>query len=70
MGTGDRAALKKVVKLVVTEPDKVLELKDLGNKVRALEKQNNFFRWVLGIEGGLIAVLIASVIALALAVAS
>jgi hypothetical protein len=63
----DRAALKKVVELVVHEPDKVLELKDLGNKVRGLEKQNNFFRWVLGIEGGLIAVLIASVIALALA---
>ena len=70
MGSGDRAALKKVVELVVHEPEKVLELKDLGNTVRELEKQNSFFRWVLGIEGGMIAVLIASVVALALVLAS
>jgi hypothetical protein len=65
----DRAALKKVVELVVTEPEKVLELKDLGNKVRDLEKQNGRLWIALGIEGGLLAVLITSVLAIAIAIA-
>ncbi len=60
----DRAALKKVVELVVHEPDKVLELKDLGNKVRSLEKQNNFL-WLVVV--GVIVVLFALLIAPTLA---
>ncbi len=66
----DRTTLKKVVELVVTEPDKVLELKDLGNQVRELEKQNGRLWLALGIEGGLLAVLLTSVVAIALALAS
>jgi hypothetical protein len=66
----DRTSLKKVVELVVTEPDKVLALKDLGNKVRELEKQTGRLWTALAIEGGLLAVLIASVVAIALALAS
>ncbi len=63
----DRESLKKVVELVVTEPDKVLELKDLGNRVRDLEKQTGRFWVVLGLAGAMLAVLVGAVVTLALA---
>ena len=65
-----RDALKSFIETIFTDPQKILQVKDLDYRVRELEKQNGFFRWVLGIEGGLIAVLIASVVALALELAS
>lgn len=65
-----RDALRSFIETIFTDPQKILQVKDLDYRVRELEKQNGLFRWVLGIEGGLIAVLIASVIALALALAS
>jgi hypothetical protein len=68
LGEEDRASLKKVVELVVTEPQKVLELKDLGNKVRALEEWNGFLWRVLVFEGALLGVLLAAVVAIALGV--
>jgi hypothetical protein len=55
----DRTSLKKVVELVVTEPEKVLELKDLGNKVRELEKQTNLL-WMVYV-GAILVLLIALV---------
>jgi hypothetical protein len=56
-----RTTLKKVVELVVTEPDKVLELKDLGNRVRHLESQNKLL-WTM--YGGAILVLLVALAAL------
>jgi hypothetical protein len=66
----NRATLKKVVEMAVTDPEGFLELKDLGNRVRSLEKQNGRLWVTLGIEGGLVAVLLTSVVAIALALAS
>jgi hypothetical protein len=57
LSENDRMSLKKVVELVVTEPEKVLELKDLGNKVRDLEKQTNRL-WMVYV-GAILALLIA-----------
>jgi hypothetical protein len=51
--------LKQVVELVVHEPAKVLELKDLGNKVRDLEKQTDRL-WTVYV-GAIIALLVALV---------
>jgi hypothetical protein len=63
----DRASLKQVVELVVHEPDKVLELKDLGNKVRDLEKQTDRL-WTVYV-GAIIALLVA-LVALVISVAT
>jgi hypothetical protein len=57
LSENDRTSLKKVVELVVTEPEKVLELKDLGNKVRELEKQTNLL-WMVYVSA-ILALLIA-----------
>ncbi len=59
----DRESLKKVVELVITEPDKVLELKDVGNRTSSLERQINVM-W------GIVGVLVAAVITLAIAAAA
>ena len=55
----DRASLKRVVELVVHEPEKVLALKDLGDKVRDLEKQTERL-WKVYV-GAIIALLVALV---------
>lgn len=56
LGEEDRRALKKVVELVVTQPDKVLELKDLGNRVRGLERQTVALWVALGVAIALLAI--------------
>jgi hypothetical protein len=65
-----REALKSFIETIFTDPQKILQVKDLDNRVRELEKQNGRLWLALGIEGGLLAVLIASVVAIALALAS
>ena len=59
LGDRDRASLKRVVDLVVHEPHKVLALKDLGDKVRDLEKQTERL-WTVYV-GAIIALLVALV---------
>jgi hypothetical protein len=65
----DRDALRSFIETVFTDPKKILQVKDLDNRVRELEKQNGRLWTALGIEGGLLAVLIAAFIGIALALA-
>jgi len=55
----DRDALRSFIETVFTDPAKILQVKDLDNRVRSLERQNNIM-W------GLVGVLVAAVIALAI----
>jgi hypothetical protein len=48
-----RDALKSFIETVFTDPQKILQVQDLDNRVRSLEKQTNR----LWIAGGLLAVL-------------
>lgn len=66
----DRDALRSFVETVFTDPRKILQVKDLDNRVRDLENQTGRLWVALGIAAGLVAVLIASVVAIALALAS
>jgi hypothetical protein len=66
----DRDALRSFIETIFTDPKKILQVKDLDNRVRELEKHNGRLWTALAIEGGLLAVLIASVVAIALALAS
>jgi hypothetical protein len=65
-----RDALRSFIETIFTDPQKILQVKDLDNRVRELEKHNGRLWTALAIEGGLLAVLIASVVAIALALAS
>jgi hypothetical protein len=65
-----RDALKSFIETIFTDPQKILQVKDLDNRVRELEKQNGRLWAALGIEGGLLAALLAAVVAIALALAS
>ena len=62
-----RDALKSFIETVFTDPQKILRVQDLDNRVRSLEKQTNRLWIAVGIAGGLLAVLITSVVAMALA---
>jgi hypothetical protein len=66
----DRDALRSFIETVFTDPKKILQVKDLDNRVRELEKHNGRLWAALGIEGGLLAALLAAVVAIALALAS
>lgn len=53
----DRDALRSFIETVFTDPAKILQVKDLDNRVRSLERQN-VIMW------GIVGVLVAAVIAL------
>lgn len=57
LGERDRDALRSFIETVFTDPQKILQVKDLDNRVRSLERQNNIM-W------GIVGVLVAAVIAL------
>ena len=65
-----RDALKSFIETIFTDPQKILQVQDLDNRVRELEKQNGRFWTAVQIAYGLLAVLITSVVAMALALAS
>jgi hypothetical protein len=65
-----RDALKSFIETIFADPQKILQVQDLDNRVRSLEKQTNRLWIAVGIAGGLLAVLITSVAAMALALAS
>jgi hypothetical protein len=65
-----RDALKSFIETIFTNPQKILQVQDLDNRVLSLEKQTNRLWIAVGIAGGLLAVLIASVVAIALAIAA
>jgi hypothetical protein len=69
LGEVDRRAIRAFIETVFTDPKKILQVQDLDNRVRDLEKQNNRLWVALGIEGGLLGVLIAALIGIALALA-
>jgi len=69
LGEVDRRAIRAFIETIFTDPKKVLQVKDLDNRVRELEKQNNRLWIAVGIEGGLLGVLIAGFIGIALALA-
>jgi hypothetical protein len=60
-----RDALKSFIETIFTDPQKDLLAQDLDNRVRSLEKQIRRLWIAVGIVGGLLAVLIISVVALA-----
>ncbi|MDP8953305.1 MAG: hypothetical protein M3N18_13935 [Actinomycetota bacterium] len=62
-----RDALRSFIETVFTDPAKILQVKDLDNRVRDLEKQNTRLWTALGIAFGLVAISIAGVVAIALA---
>jgi type IV secretory pathway component VirB8 len=62
-----RDALDSFIETIFTDPQKILQVQDLDNRVRNLEKQTNRLWIAVGIAGGLLAVLITSVAAMALA---
>ncbi len=53
-----RDALRSFIETLFTDPQKILQVKDLDNRVNSLERQNNIM-W------GIVGVLVAAVIALA-----
>jgi hypothetical protein len=65
-----REALRSFIETVFTDPQKILQIKDLDKRVRELEKQNGRLWVALGITAGLVAISIAAVVAIALALAS
>jgi hypothetical protein len=65
----DRDALKALIETIFTDPKKILQVKDLDNRVRELEKQNGRFWTLLQLAYGLLGVLVASVVGIALALA-
>ena len=65
-----RDALKSFIEALFTDPQKLLLAQDLDNRVRSLEKQIHRLWIALGIAGGLLTVLITSVVVMALALAS
>jgi hypothetical protein len=62
-----RDALRSFIETIFTDPQKDLLAQDLDNRVRSLEKQTHRLWIAVGIAGGLLAVLITSVVALVLA---
>jgi hypothetical protein len=65
-----RDALKSFIETIFTDPQKILQVQDLDNRVLSLEKQANRLWIAVGIARGLLALLITSVVAMALALAS
>ena len=64
-----RDALKSFIETIFTDPQKILRVQDLDNRVRELEKQNGRFWTLLQLAYGLLAVLITAVLAIAVALA-
>jgi hypothetical protein len=62
-----RDTLKSFIETIFTDPQKILQVQHLDNRVRCLEKQTNRLWIAVGIEGGLLAALITSVVTMALA---
>lgn len=65
-----RDALRSFIETVFTDPQKILRVQDLDNRVGELEKQNGRLWVALGITAGLVAISIAGVVGIALALAS
>ena len=65
-----RDALKLFIETIFTDPQKILQMQDLNNRVSDLEKQTGRLWVALGIAAGLVAISIAAVVAIALALAS
>ena len=64
-----RDALKSFIETIFTDPKKILQVQDLDNRVRELEKQNGRFWTAVQLAYGLLAVLITAVLAIAVALA-
>jgi hypothetical protein len=65
----DHDALRSFIETVFTDPKKILQVQDLDNRVRELEKQNGRFWTAVQLAYGLLAVLITAVLAIAVALA-
>ena len=65
-----RDALRSFIETIFTDPQKILQMEDLNNRVSDLEKQTGRLWVALGIAAGLVAISIAGVVAIALALAS
>ena len=70
MAEKHRDALKLFIETIFTDPQKILQMQDLNNRVSDLEKQTGRLWVALGIAAGLVAISIAAVVAIALALAS
>jgi hypothetical protein len=62
-----REALESFIETHFTDPQKIPQMQNLDNRVVSVEKQTNSVWIAVGIAGGLLAVLITSVVAIALA---
>jgi hypothetical protein len=62
-----REALESFIETIFTDPQKIPQVQNLDNRVVSVEKQINSVWIAVGIAGGLLAVLITSVVAIALA---
>jgi hypothetical protein len=60
---------RSFIETVFTDPKKILQVQDLDNRVRELEKQNGRFWTAVQLAYGLLAVLITAVLAIAVALA-
>jgi hypothetical protein len=69
LGQVDRRAIRAFIETVFTDPQKILQVQDLDNRVRELEKQNGRFWTAVQLAYGLLAVLITAVLAIAVALA-
>lgn len=66
----DRQVLRSFTEAIFTDPEKILKVEKTENRVTSLEKTVGYLWVALGITGGLIGVLLAAVIGIALALAS
>jgi nucleoside-triphosphatase THEP1 len=48
LGETDRRAIRSFIETIFTDPKKILQVRDLDNRVRYLEKQNNIMWTVIG----------------------
>jgi hypothetical protein len=67
LGEVDRKAIRAFIETIFTDPQKILQVQDLHNRVRELEKQTNYL-W-MAFMGAILALLIA-LAALVVSVAS
>jgi hypothetical protein len=65
----DRDALRSFIETVFTDLKKILQVQDLDNRMRELEKQNGRSWTAVQLAYGLLAVLITAVLAIAVALA-
>ncbi len=64
LGERDRDALRSFIETIFTDPQKILQVRDLDNRVRNLEKQANVLWIVLGVIVALLAIVATMAVAL------